>query len=78
MTRIRGVYLMAGTMVLVSVALGHFVSEWWYLLTVFVGVNLVQASFTGICPAEMILARLGVPESAGLYARPTDAARSRI
>lgn len=76
MTRIRGVYRMAGTMVLASVALGHFVSEWWYLLTVFVGLNLLQASFTGFCPAEMILARLGVPESAGLSARPTDAARS--
>lgn len=62
MDRNHGVYLMAGTMVLASVALGHYVSPWWFLLTVFVGVNLIQSAFTGFCPAEMILVRLGLPE----------------
>lgn len=51
---------MAGTMVLASVTLGYFVSPWFFLLTVFVGVNLLQSAFTGFCPAENILAAVGV------------------
>lgn len=62
MTRTHGVYLMAGTMTLLGVGLGHFVSPWWFLLTAFVGLNLVQSAFTGFCPAEKILAKLGLPE----------------
>lgn len=56
----RGVYLMAGCMVLLSVALAHWVSPHWHWLTVFVGLNLLQSAFTGFCPAERILARLGL------------------
>jgi hypothetical protein len=52
--------LLAGTLVLVSVALARFVNPWWLLLTVFVGVNLIQSVLTGFCPAEMILHRLGL------------------
>ena len=52
--------LLAGTLVLVSVALAHFVNAWWLLLAVFVGVNLIQSVFTGFCPAEIILRRLGL------------------
>ena len=63
MDRKHGVYLMAGTMVLISVTLGRYISPWWFLLTAFVGLNLVQSAFTGFCPAEMILARVGFPES---------------
>jgi len=55
----RAVMAFAGLMVLASVALAYFVSPWWLLLTVFVGLNLVQASFTGFCPAAMLFARLG-------------------
>jgi hypothetical protein len=51
--------LLAGTLVLLSVALAHFVSSWWLLLAVFVGVNLIQSVFTGFCPAEIILRKLG-------------------
>ena len=51
--------LLAGTLVLVSVALAHFVSPWWLLLAVFVGVNLIQSVFTGFCLAAIILRRLG-------------------
>ena len=50
----------AGAMVLLSLALGWFVSPYWLLLTVFVGLNLLQAGFTGFCPAAMILKKLGV------------------
>lgn len=47
-------------MILVSVALGVYVSPYWHFLTVFVGLNLIQSSFTGFCPAAMIFKRLGV------------------
>jgi hypothetical protein len=60
----RIVMAFAGTMVLVSVLLGHFVSPWWLLLAAFVGFNLLQASFTGFCPLAMMLKRLGVKPGA--------------
>lgn len=49
----------AGFVVLVSVALAHFVSPYWLLLTVFAGLNLIQASFTGFCPAAIVFKKLG-------------------
>jgi hypothetical protein len=52
--------VLAGTMVLLSVALAHFVSSWWLLLAGFVGCNLIQSVFTGFCPAETILHKLGL------------------
>jgi hypothetical protein len=58
------VRVLAGTMILGSLALAHWVSPWWLLLTAFVGVNLIQSAFTGFCPAEIILARI-FPGSAG-------------
>ena len=56
----RAVMAFAGLMILASVALSYFLSPWWLLLTVFVGLNLLQASFTGFCPAAMVLGKLGV------------------
>jgi hypothetical protein len=56
--------ILAGTLVLVSVALAHFVSPWWLLLAVFVGFNLIQSAFTGFCPAEIILHKLGLGDGA--------------
>ena len=56
--------LLAGSLVLVSVALACFVSPWWLLLAVFVGLNLVQSAFTGFCPAEIILRKLGLGDGA--------------
>lgn len=56
----RIVMAFAGAMVLVSVTLAHFFSPWWLLLAVFVGVNLLQAAFTGFCPLAMLLKRFGV------------------
>lgn len=55
----RAVMAFAGLMILASVALAYFLSPWWLLLTVFVGLNLVQASITGFCPAAMLFAKLG-------------------
>jgi hypothetical protein len=61
MTIDRAVLMFAGVMVLVSLGLGFYVSAWWYLLTVFVGLNLIQASITGFCPAAMLFKKLGCP-----------------
>jgi hypothetical protein len=59
MTTERGVRLMAGSMVAVSLILGYLVSPYWHLLAAFVSLNLIQSSFTGVCPAEKLLKRLG-------------------
>jgi hypothetical protein len=42
------------------VALAYFISPWWMLLALFVGLNLFQASFTGFCPLARILKKLGL------------------
>jgi hypothetical protein len=55
--------LIAGTFVLASVALGHFVHPAWLLFTAFVGANLVQSAFSRTCPMMWILRRAGVRES---------------
>jgi hypothetical protein len=58
---LRGI---AGFFVILSVALGHFFSPYFYLFTVFVGLNLLQSAFTGWCPMWSLLRRLGLPETA--------------
>ncbi len=60
MTLDRAVMAFAGTVVLVSVVLTHFVHPAWMWLTVFAGANMLQASFTGFCPAAMAFKALGV------------------
>ncbi len=50
----------AGTFILLSVALGTWVSPWWFAFTAFVGFNLVQSSITHFCPLEKVLARAGL------------------
>lgn len=51
--------ILAGSMVLLSVALAHFASPWWLLFTCFVALNLIQSAFTGFCPPEWLARRLG-------------------
>ena len=60
MTIDRAVLAFAGFMVLLSVLLAWLFTPWWLLVTVFVGVNLIQSSITGFCPAAKIFKRLGV------------------
>jgi len=55
----KAVMAFAGFVVLLSVALTHFVSPWWMLLTVFAGLNLLQASVTGFCPAAIVFRKMG-------------------
>ncbi len=56
----RAVMGFAGTVVLASVALAHFQSPQWLWLTAFVGANLLQSSFTGLCPLAKILKAMGL------------------
>ena len=55
----RAVLLLAGSMTLLSALLVALASPWWLLLTGFVGLNLVQSSITGFCPAAVIFRRVG-------------------
>jgi hypothetical protein len=63
MTVERGLRLMAGVVVLLSVALAHYVSIYWLWLTVFVGLNLLQSAFTNWCPGMMILRAMGLKDA---------------
>jgi len=54
----NGIRMLAGSLVLVSLALTLLVSPYWLILAGFVGVNLIQSAFTGYCPAEMIFKRV--------------------
>ena len=60
MTVDRAVLAFLGCVVLASVALAHFVSPWWIALTIFAGLNAIQAAFTGFCPVAILFKRLGV------------------
>ena len=56
----RAVLAFAGAMVLLSAVLAWLVSPYWLLLAAFIGLNLIQASFTGFCPAAVIFSKLGM------------------
>jgi hypothetical protein len=56
----RIIRAVAGSFVLISILLAHFVNTAWIWLAVFVGVNLLQSSFTKFCPLEVILQKTGV------------------
>lgn len=62
MTVERYLRLIAGIVVLLSLALGFLVSPWWYLLTAFTGLNLLQSGFSNWCPMMTLLRKLHVPE----------------
>ena len=51
--------LLAGVITLAAVTLGWFISPWFYLLSIFVSLNLVQSAFTKWCPAMWALKKLG-------------------
>ncbi|RMG49883.1 MAG: DUF2892 domain-containing protein [Acidobacteria bacterium] len=66
MTLERYLRLIAGSFVLLSLALGYWVNPAWYLFTAFVGLNLVQSAFTNWCPMMTFLRWLGVKSEAEL------------
>ncbi len=60
MTKNEVLRLIAGTFVLLSLALGYWVNSTWYLFTTFVGLNLLQSAFTKWCPMMWLLDKLGL------------------
>lgn len=62
MTVDRIVHLVAGLMVLLGVALAHYIHPNWLLLPAFVGLNLAQSGLTNFCPLAYMLKKAGVPE----------------
>lgn len=65
MTIERTLRLIAGLFVLVSLALGYWVSQYWYLFTAFVGLNLFQSGLSNWCPMMTFLRKLGVGNQRG-------------
>jgi Protein of unknown function (DUF2892) len=63
MTVNRCLRMIAGAIVLTTLALGYWVSPYWYLVTGFVGLNLFQSGFTNWCPMMTILRMLGVRDA---------------
>lgn len=62
MTVERAVRLIAGIFILLSLALGRYVSPYWYLFTAFVGLNLLQSGFTNWCPMMTFLRKMRVKD----------------
>ena len=60
MTVNDGLRLVAGTFVLLSLAVGYWINPGWYLFTAFVGLNLFQSAFTKWCPMMWLLGKLGL------------------
>ena len=65
MTVGRMLHVVAGSMIMISLALAHYVSPNWLWFTAFVGFNLYQSGFTNWCLMAKILKKLGLPEQAG-------------
>ncbi len=63
MTVERALRLMAGVVLLISLALAHFLSPYWLWLTAFVGLNLLQSAFTNWCPAMTIFRAMGLKDA---------------
>jgi len=74
MTVERVLRLTAGIFVLLSLALGYWVSPWWFLFTAFVGLNLLQSGLTDWCPAMAIFRKMGLPDPGGPIAKDAGAA----
>ncbi|HEV2390927.1 MAG TPA: DUF2892 domain-containing protein [Verrucomicrobiae bacterium] len=53
----------AGSFILISLLLAHYHSAYWLWFTTFVGLNLLQSSFTNFCPLEIVLRKLGVGQT---------------
>jgi hypothetical protein len=60
MTIERALRSIAGIFILLSLALGHYINQHWYLFTAFVGLNLFQSGFSNWCPMMTFLGKLGV------------------
>jgi hypothetical protein len=61
MTIDRMVMAFAGSFILISLLLAWTLSAYWLFFTAFVGLNLLQAAFTGFCPLAIVLKKIGLP-----------------
>ncbi len=66
----RAVFVFAGSVLLISLALTWLVSPYWLLLAAFVGLNMIQAAFTGFCPAATVFRKLGLRAGAAFDSPP--------
>ncbi len=66
----RAVFTLAGSLLLLSLALAWLVSPYWLILTLFVGANLFQSAFTGFCPAAIVFRRLGLKDGPAFQSPP--------
>jgi hypothetical protein len=62
MTINDSIKLIAGSLVLISLLLGYFISNYFFLFTAFVALNLIQSSFTKWCLMNTILKKFGMKE----------------
>jgi hypothetical protein len=69
----RAVFVFAGSVLLVSLVLTLWVSPYWLLLSAFVGLNMIQAAFTGLCPAAMVFRKLGLRAGPAFGGRSAEA-----
>lgn len=76
MTIEKALRLMAGIVILISVALAAWVSPYWLILTAFVGLNLAQSGLTNWCPAVWVFQKLGLPTCQTEHATGESAVRS--
>ena len=60
---------LAGSLVLIGLVLGLTVSPWFLAIVAFVGLNLIQSTYTGFCPAEKMLGKAGVGKTPGVPGR---------
>lgn len=67
----------AGSFILVSLLLAHYISPLWLWFTAFVGFNLLQSSFTRFCPLEMVLRKMGVGGSCCASDPPSDSTSAK-
>lgn len=56
----KAVLAFVGCVVLLGLGLSWLHSPWWLLLSAFAGLNMIQAAFTGFCPAAIVFRRFGI------------------
>ncbi len=60
----RVVFMFAGVVTLMSVVLGYYITPYWFVLTGFAGLNMIQSAFTGFCPLAILLRKVGIKSGA--------------
>ncbi len=68
----RAVFAFAGTIVLLSLTLAWLASPYWLFLAAFAGLNMMQAAFTGFCPAAIVFGKLGLKAGAAFPCQTAD------